>query len=42
MRELIDLAARLVRTDRRLKRVFGAQCPAVTIDRALYMQLVVT
>ena len=42
MQELIYLAARLVRTGRRLKLVFGAQCPAVTIYRALYLQLAVT
>jgi len=42
MQELIDLAARLVRTGRRLKLVFGAQCPAVAIYRALYLRLAVT
>ena len=42
MQELVYVVVRLVRTARRLKRVFGAPCPELTIDRALSLQLAVT
>ena len=42
MQELVYLAARLVRTGRRLKLVFGTHCPAVAIYRRLYLRLAVT
>ena len=42
MQEIMDLAARLVRTARRLKLVFGTHCPAVAIYRRLYLRMAVT
>jgi len=39
MQELMDLAARLIHTGRRLKLAFGSGCRAVPIFRRLYEQL---
>ena len=42
MQELIDVAARLIRSGRRLKLAFGFACPVVAIFRRLYAQLAAT
>jgi hypothetical protein len=42
MQELMYLAARLIRTGRRLKLSFGWRCPALPVFRRLYAQLTAT
>ncbi len=42
MQELMYVAARLIRTGRRLKLAFGWGCPALPVYRRLYAQLVGT
>ena len=42
MQELMYLAARLIRTGRRLKLSFSWGCPALRVFRRLYGQLAAT